>query len=236
MNSIHSKKYSVEENFTCFNTRISPTHQHDHTYNELYRWHIWGYCVMFHVLFIHHVQCCVCVDVFFVLLLFGLPSSVCEWLRVHCGSLSATVVGFYGPPHSCKPHVCVHDVWVGLTAWQCETPQKNWPSHSHVALLWAEGMCQCFYQCWEGDIVASINYIKRSNKGHFGLHISQTTNTFLRQICNNIHNNCMITMKMCVVEWPAQDTSSHHTSYCCNIACERVIIVVLPPHLSTQLK
>jgi len=101
------------------NTRISNTHQHDHTYNELYRWHIRGLLCIVPCAVIHHVHCCVFVDVCFVLLLFCLLSCVCVWSQVHCGSLSDTAPGFYRPPHSCKPHVCVPDVWVGLAVWRC---------------------------------------------------------------------------------------------------------------------
>jgi len=92
-----------------------------------------------------------------------------------------------------------------------------------------EGMCQCFHQCWNNDFVASTLVIRRSNKAYFCWHMSQTTKAFWRQICNNNHNTCLITMKMSAVELPAQDTYLHHTSSCCNIAIERGIIILLSP-------
>ena len=74
-------------------------------------------------------------------------------------------------------------------------------------------MCQCFHQCWkDGDFVASILVIRRSNNAYFCLHMSQTTKAFWRQICNNNQNNCLITMKISAGKLPAQDTSCiiHH--------------------------
>jgi len=43
--------------------------------------------------------------------------------------------------------------------------------------------------------------------------MSQTTQDFSRQICNNNQNDCPISMKMSARELPAQDTSLLHTSF-----------------------
>jgi len=44
-------------------------------------------------------------------------------------------------------------------------------------------------------------------------------------------------MKMSAVELPAQDKSLYHTSYCCNIACERgIMYYFLPTCLPNKIK
>jgi len=41
-------------------------------------------------------------------------------------------------------------------------------------------------------------------------------------------------MKISAVELPAQDTCLHHKPFCCILAIQRVIIILLPSQLSTH--
>jgi len=43
-------------------------------------------------------------------------------------------------------------------------------------------------------------------------------------------------MKISALEASAHDTCLHHTSFFCSFAIERVIIILLPSHLSTHQK
>jgi len=118
--------------------------------------------------------------------------------------------------------VCIeHDLWVFVIPGR----QDYHPS--------LEGMCQCFHLRWNDDSLSYNSVNKRSNKARFGLHLAETTKVFWRQLCNNYQNNQPISMKISAVQSSRQDTCFHHKYFCYNIAIERGIIILHPPHQST---